>query len=83
MSIHGLRASPRGTRLTARAGGRVVVFDPALAVRRIVAARAVAWSPDEHQLAIARRSGIRIERDGRLVATIPIGARDLAWPIEP
>ena len=82
-SFHDLRASPRGTRLTVRAGGRVVVFDPRLVVRRIVRARAVAWSPDERDLAIARPGGIRIERDGRLVATIPIAARDVAWPLDP
>jgi hypothetical protein len=78
-----LRASPRGTRLTARAGRRVVVFGRTLDVRRVVAARAVAWSPDERELAIARKSGITIERDGRVVATIPLGAQDVAWPLEP
>jgi hypothetical protein len=74
-----LRASPLGTRLSLVAGRRVLIFDRELRLCRSLAAAAVAWSPDEHDLAIARGPHIVVERSGRTVAKIPLRARDLAW----
>ncbi|HEX6702412.1 MAG TPA: hypothetical protein VF101_16915 [Gaiellaceae bacterium] len=74
-----LRASPLGTRLSLVTGRRVLIFDGELRLRRSLAGAAVAWSPDEHDLAIARGARIVVEQDGRTVATIPLRARDLAW----
>ena len=77
--ISGLRASPRGTWLTVVSGPRVLVFDARLRPSRSLRAQAAAWSPDERDLAVARVRSVSIERAGSVVATIPIGARDLAW----
>jgi hypothetical protein len=74
-----LRASSRGTSLAVRSGRRILVLDRALRLRRSLAAGAVAWSPDERELAIASARSIVIERAGRVVARIPLSARDLAW----
>src|SRR5438067_3258915 len=74
-----LKTSPRGTWLSVGSGRRVLVFDDRLRLRRSLIARAVAWPPDERELAVATAESIRIERSGRVVARIPIAARDLAW----
>jgi hypothetical protein len=74
-----LRASPLGTWLAVTRGRRVLVLDRRLRVRRSIAARAIAWSPHERELAVATPRGIRIERAGRVVAKLPIEAHDLAW----
>ena len=74
-----LRASPRGAWLAVRTGRRLLVLDGRLSLRRSVVARAVAWSPDERDVALARGKSVLVERAGRVVARIPIAARDLAW----
>ena len=74
-----LRASPRGAWLAVRTGPRLLVLDGRLSLRRSVVARAVAWSPDERDVALARGKSVLVERAGRVVARIPIAARDLAW----
>jgi len=74
-----LRASPRGRWMAVRTGRQVLVLDDRLRLQRRVFARAIAWSPDERELAIARGAQILVERGGRVVATIPLRARDLAW----
>ncbi|MDX6510559.1 MAG: hypothetical protein QOE36_63, partial [Gaiellaceae bacterium] len=77
--LRGLRASPRGTWLAVTRGRRVLVLDQRLRIVRSVTARAIGWSPDEQELAIASAKSIRVERAGRAVTTIPIAAHDLAW----
>ena len=77
--VHGLRGSPRGMWLSVVVGTRVLVLDGNLHVRRSIAGRALSWSPDERMLAIARASGVVVEQAGRVVTTIPLRARDVAW----
>ena len=79
VAVDRLRASPRGRWIAVRAGRSVLVLDGRLRVRQRVVARAIAWSPDDRELAIARGAEIVVERDGAVVAQIPLPAHDLAW----
>jgi hypothetical protein len=79
LRLVGLRASPLGKWVAVRVGERVLVLDERLRVRRRLAARAITWSPDERELAVARGAQILVERGDRVVARIPLRARDLAW----
>lgn len=81
-SVSELSASPRGTYLVLRVGGRLRVYRVARSALRPVgsfgAPVAIAWSPDEKWLAVARPDRIVLTRAHARIA-LPLPAIDLAW----
>jgi hypothetical protein len=84
MIVRDLQASPRGTYLTARFLGDVVVFDRRLRIRRtsVEAPRAIAWPPSERFLVLAGSAGVSIVQppdSPAHVVRIPVVASYVAW----
>jgi hypothetical protein len=77
-----LSASPRGTYLVLRVDGRLHLYRVARSglgpVRSFGAPVAIAWSPDERWVAVARADRIVLTRARERIA-LPLPAIDLAW----
>lgn len=76
-----LRASPRASYFAAIGDGHVEVLDRDGHPRWRTSGGAIAWSPDERYVAVARGGEIAIlrARDGGRVARLATGAADVDW----
>ena len=76
-----LRASPRGRFLVTRGPSGVRIYDTRRGLRPVREFRtdaAVAWSPDERWLIVARPTRVVLRRGGHPLV-LPLRALDLAW----
>jgi hypothetical protein len=83
--ISDLQASPRGSFVSVRVGDRLLVLGAdgrPVALPPFVAARSIAWSPDERWTAVATQNSVFLFRTNAGEARIrrlPIVAGDLGW----
>jgi len=80
-AVRELRSSPRATYFAAQGHGVVSVLDRSGRPLWEAAGRAIAWSPDEQYVAVARPSELSILRagDGHRVARLAVRATDVDW----